>query len=183
MAQYGLSDLVRDMRLATAGANEPAEILRRLTAPARRLALSSVSLEPRFRECDAAQGFAVHCLPEEPDHSLSVVVASLLPGRSLMPHNHKTWALQVGVDSEEVNVSWRRIDDGARPGYAEIEETGRQSIGPGDVVAFMPEDIHSVINESGRLALSLNLYGVSYAYAHSEKFDPVALTARPLLSA
>jgi hypothetical protein len=61
-------------------------------------------------------------------------------------------------------------------------ETGRLSFGPGDVLAFMPEDIHSIVNASSQLALSLNLYGVSYAATQSEKFDPRAQTVKPLLA-
>ena len=179
---YGVDDLVREMRRATATMRRPAEILRHLTAPARRLALEPSLLEERFYDCDPAAGFAVHSLHEEPDHSLSVVLAALLPGRHLPPHNHKTWALQVGIESDSLNLAWRRTDDGSRPGHAELEEAGRLCFGPGDVLAFMPEDIHSIVNTSGRLALSLNLYGVSYVAAHSEKFDPGAQTVKPLLA-
>jgi predicted metal-dependent enzyme (double-stranded beta helix superfamily) len=179
---YGLDDLVREMRRVTAKTKLPAEILRQLTAPARRLALEPSFLEPHFHDCDPAAGFAIHSLHEEADHSLSVVLAALLPGRELPPHNHKTWALQVGIESEALNLAWRRTDDGSRPGHADLDETGRLSFGPGDVLVFMPEDIHSIVNSSSRLALSLNLYGVSYAAAHSEKFDPRAHTVKPLLA-
>jgi predicted metal-dependent enzyme (double-stranded beta helix superfamily) len=179
---YGLDDLVREMRAVTANTTLPADILRHLAAPARRLALEPSLLEPRFYDCDPTLGFAIHSLHEEPDHRLSVVLASLLPGRSLPPHNHKTWALQVGIESDSLNIAWRRTDDGSRPGHAELEETARLRFGRGDVLTFMPEDIHSIVNSSGRLALSLNLYGVSYAAAHSEKFDSLAQTVTPLLA-
>jgi predicted metal-dependent enzyme (double-stranded beta helix superfamily) len=182
MSIYGLADLVQDIRRAAAAARSPTEILRRLIDPARRLALDPSWIEPRFRNCDPRSGFGVTSLHEEDDGSLSVVVAALLPGRSLPPHNHKTWALQAGIEAEEINVAWRRLDDGKRPGYAELAETGRRRFGPGEVLTFQPEDIHSILNESDRVALSLNLYGISYARAHSEKFDPVAHTAKPLLA-
>jgi len=179
---YGLDDLLREMRRVTAKTTLPADILRDLTEPARRLALEPGWLEPQFYDCDPAAGFAIHSLHEEPDHSLSVVLAALLPGRELPPHNHKTWALQVGIESEALNLTWRRTDDGSRPGHADLEEAGRLCFGPGDVLAFMPEDIHSIVNASSRLALSLNLYGVSYAAAHSEKCDLRAHSVKPLLA-
>jgi predicted metal-dependent enzyme (double-stranded beta helix superfamily) len=179
---YGLEDLVQEMRRVSARTRAPAEILRHLTAPARRLALEPGWLAPELLDCDPATGLGIHALHEEADHSLSVVVAGLLPGRDLPPHNHKTWALQVGIASEAVNVTWRRTDAGSRPGYAEIEEKARRTFGPGDVLVFLPEDIHSIVNASDRPALSLNLYGVSYAAAHSEKFDPLAHKVEPLLA-
>jgi len=182
-AEYAPSDLVRDMRRIAARTDDGSEIVRLLRAPARRLALAKGWLEPRFLQRDEAQGFAIYPLHEEPDHRLSVVVASLLPGRGLPPHNHRTWAMQIGIAGRETNVAWRRIDDGSRPGHAEIVEGRRTVFGPGDVIAFTPDDIHSVVNETGEIALSLNLYGLSYGYAHASRFDPIAQTESPLIPA
>ena len=138
-AEYTLGDLVREMRQVAAETDDPAEIAERLRAPARRLALARGWLEPRFFDRDEEQGFGIYSLHEEPDHRLSVVVASLLPGRSLPPHNHRTWALQVGIVGREINVSWRRTDDGSRPGFAEIEEAGRTVFGP--LLVSMQQDL------------------------------------------
>jgi predicted metal-dependent enzyme (double-stranded beta helix superfamily) len=179
---YAPSDLVRDMRKITSRTDDPAEILRRLRDPASRLALSRQWLERRFYGLNEAQGFDIYPLHEEADHTLSVVVASLLPGHSLPPHDHRTWALQVGIEGYDTNIDWRRTDDGSRPGYAVIEEAGRTIFGPGEVVSFMPNDIHSVVNESDQLCLSLNLYGLSYGYTHSRRFDPAARTEGPLIA-
>jgi predicted metal-dependent enzyme (double-stranded beta helix superfamily) len=180
--EYALADLVRDMRAVVADANGPAEIVARLVPPARRLALARGWLEPRFFAADPAQGFGIVALHEAEDHGLFVVVAALLPGRSLPPHNHRTWALQAGIVGTETNVSWRRTDDQTRPGYAVVEEAGRTVFGPGEVVTFLPDDIHSVSNEGREVALSLNLYGLSYPYTGASRFDPVHHTERPLLS-
>ena len=183
MSAYALSDLVRAMRQIAAQANDGAEITTRLKEPARRLALAKEWLEPRFFQGNEAQGFEIFPLHEEPDHRLSVVVASLMPGRSLPPHNHRIWAMQIGIAGYETNVTWRRTDDGSRPGHAEIEEASRTIFGPGDIVAFLPDDIHSVVNASDELALSLNLYGLSYGYTHASRFDPIAKTESPLIPA
>jgi predicted metal-dependent enzyme (double-stranded beta helix superfamily) len=178
---YSLTDLVRAMREVTARTADPDVIVRELGEPARRFARTPACRAPEFRHADATQGFGIFFLNEEPDHTLAVVVASLLPGRSLPPHNHRTWALAVGIDGSETNISWRRLDDGARPGYAEIVETGRQIAGPGDLLTFTPDDIHSVINETGAISLSLNLYGLSFPYTHASRFDPIARTEGPLI--
>jgi predicted metal-dependent enzyme (double-stranded beta helix superfamily) len=183
MKCYSLDDLICDMRQVSAKADNPVEIVRRLQAPARQLALVRDWLEPRFFQCDGAQGFGIYPLHEEADHTFSVVVASLLSGRAIPPHNHRTWALQVGIKGYATNISWRRLDDGSRSGHAEIQEIQRTVFGPGEIVAFMPDDIHSIINESEQLALSLNLYGLSYAYTHASKFDPVTQTEAPLIAA
>jgi predicted metal-dependent enzyme (double-stranded beta helix superfamily) len=178
---FSLADLVRTMREVTARTSDVRVIVRELAEPARRFAETPACRAPEFRSADETQGFGLFFLNEELDHTLAVVVASLLPGRSLPAHNHRTWALAVGIDGSETNISWRRLDDGSRPGYAEIVETGRRIAGPGDILTFTPDDIHSVINETAAISLSLNLYGLSFAYTHASRFDPVARTESPLI--
>lgn len=178
---YSLADLVRDMRRVTAATGDPAAIAAALVEPAARLARATDWIEPRFYSCDAQAGFGITVLHEAPDHTLFVVVAALLPGRSLPPHNHRTWALQAGLVGDEVNVAWRRLDDGSKPGYADIEESGRTAFGPGEVLTFLPADIHSILNTTDETVLSLNMYGLAYGYTHSSKFDPAAKTEEPLV--
>jgi predicted metal-dependent enzyme (double-stranded beta helix superfamily) len=180
-APYSLNELVSEMRRATAASADPAAIVRDLAGPAQRLATAPGWIEPRFYVADESKGFGIVTLHEEPDHTLFVVVAALLPGCSLVPHDHRTWALQVGVAGFETNVAWRRRDDGSRPGYADIVESARRSFGPGEVLTFTPSDIHSILNESGETVLSLNLYGLAYGYTHSRQYDPVAKTEKLLL--
>ena len=41
------------------------------------------------------------------------------------------------MDGPETNVFWKRLDDGAHPGYAELARNGEKVFGPGDVVSFL----------------------------------------------
>ena len=43
-------------------------------------------------------------------------------------------------------MEWRRVDDGSRSGYAELERLGEHIMGAGDTSACKPMDIHSVWN-------------------------------------
>ena len=83
-----------------------------------------------------------------------------------------------GVDGPERNVFWKRLDDGSRPGYAEIVEQGAKVFGPGDVVTFLPDSIHSVANDTDRVTISLHVYGKHVNYTTRSQFDPHAQTAR-----
>jgi len=177
---YRPADLIREMQRIAAASDDPFEIVQRLREPARRLALAADWLEPRFFECDAEQGFGLHLLHEEGDHRLAMLVASWLPGRGVVPHNHGTWAVVCGVKGQETNVFWRRADDRSRPGHAEIVEAGRTICGPGDVVHFLPDDIHSVHNETTEIAVSLHLYGRHINHTVRSKFDPVSEREEPI---
>jgi predicted metal-dependent enzyme (double-stranded beta helix superfamily) len=78
----------------------------------------------------------------------------------------------VGVDGAERNTFWTRLDDGSRPGQAEIRRERDQVLGPGEVVTFQPDAIHSVVNESARVTVSLHVYGKHVNYTTRSQFDP-----------
>src|SRR5262245_1723814 len=156
---YDLKQFVDDLRAITGSTSDEHEIIRRVRPLARDLALARTWLDPRHYECDAAQGFGVHLLHEEADHTLAVFAGSWLPDRGAPPHNHGTWAVVAGVDGLEKNIFWKRVDDGSRPGYAEIRRNGEKLFSSGDVVAFLPHEIHSVVNETGVVPVSFHECG------------------------
>jgi predicted metal-dependent enzyme (double-stranded beta helix superfamily) len=170
---YELRAFITELRDITAATGDPREIVARVRPLARDLAVARTWLEPKHYTCDPAQGFGVHLLHEEPDHTLAVFAVAWLPGRGAPPHNHGTWAVVTGVDGPETNVFWRRVDDGARAGYAEIVEQARKVFGVGEIVTFMPDSIHSVINETSAVTVSLHVYGTHINYTVRSQFDPV----------
>ena len=167
-----LARFVRELRIITARTGDPLAIVLQVNPLVRNLALSKTWLELRHYECDPGQGFGAHLLHEEPDHTLAVFAGAWLPGRGAPPHNHGTWAVVAGVDGAERNMFWTRVDDGARPGYAEIRKEGEQVVGPGDVVTFQPDSIHSVVNDTDRVSVSLHVYGRHVNHTHRSRFDP-----------
>lgn len=132
-----------------------------------------------FYDCDEEQGFGINILHEEPDHTLLVEAIAWLPGRGVKPHDHQTWGVVVGLDGRETNVNWVRRDDGSRAGYADLVPGHEVEVGDGDVVAFLPDDIHSVRNDSDKPTLSLHIYGKSLAHIDRSEFDPEANVQRP----
>jgi predicted metal-dependent enzyme (double-stranded beta helix superfamily) len=167
-----LTRFVHDLRAITLRTGDPREIVERVRPLARTLALSQGWLEEAHRSCDDEQGFGVHLLHEEPDHTLAVIVGAWLPGRGAPPHNHGTWAVVAGVEGVEKNTFWTRVDDGSRPGRAEIRKGAEQLLGPGEVVTFQPDTIHSVDNETARVTLSLHVYGKNVNHTGRSQFDP-----------
>ncbi|MEK9722386.1 MAG: cysteine dioxygenase family protein [Rhodospirillaceae bacterium] len=117
-------------------------------------------------------------LSAEPDDTIVVQTVAWLPGRGVAPHDHQTWGVVVGIEGAERNVNWRRLDDGARPDYAEIEVAEDLTVGNGDVVTLLPDDIHSVRNESEATSLSLHLYGRALSKTERFEFDPITNVRR-----
>ena len=98
---YGLGDYVRNLRAITANETDPVKITDLVAPLARKFAQAPRWFRPEYRRCDAEQGFGLHLLHEEPNHDLAIFVVSWLPDRGTTPHNHKTWAVVVGIEGQE----------------------------------------------------------------------------------
>jgi predicted metal-dependent enzyme (double-stranded beta helix superfamily) len=84
----------------------------------------------------------------------------------------------MGLEGSERNINWRRLDDGSRAGFADLVQHESILVGNGDVLRFMPDDIHSVRNEGDTPSLSLHVYGRSLARVARLEFDPIAKVQR-----
>ena len=78
-ASYGLDDYIADLRRITSETTDESEIFDRLGPLAQRLVADKSWLKPEYCQADAEQGFGVHVLHEEADHSLAVF--TWWPGR------------------------------------------------------------------------------------------------------
>lgn len=177
---YSIPLLVEDLKQICAQAKDEREILNRVRPLARRAALAKDAwLKPQMYEADAEQGFGVHTLHEEPDHTLAIFAVSWLPGRGTPPHDHGTWAVVAGVDGPELNKFFDRVDDGSRTGYAELKKTGEKVFSVGDVVAMPTGAVHVVWNESDAVSVSLHIYGKHINFTERSQYDAEKQTATP----
>jgi predicted metal-dependent enzyme (double-stranded beta helix superfamily) len=170
-APYTLRDYVRDLRTIRASETDPVRITERVAPLARQFAEAGGWFRPEYRQCDAGQGFGVHLLHEEPDHDLAIFAIAWLPGRGTTPHNHKTWAVVVGIEGQELETNYERRDDGLTAGYAELARSGEQIMSAGDVACCYPEHIHAVRNVGEGVALSLHTYGRHINHTGRSEFD------------
>ena len=106
--------------------------------------------------------------------------AAWLPGRGPTPHDHGTWAVVAGVDGAETNISWERLDDGSRPGHASLRKREERIVGPGDVLTFLPGAIHSVVNHTREVTVSLHVYGFNINLTQRAQFDVEQGLERPI---
>lgn len=178
---YTLSQYVADLRTIVAETQGDEAIVERVRPLAQRLALNKDWVDPRYYTCNEEQGFGPHLLHEEPDHTLAVFAIAWLPKRGTPAHDHGTWAVVAGIDGKEKNTFWKRLDDGSRPGYAELKWNGERVYGPGDVVSFLPREIHTVCNDTDAVTLSLHTYGKHFNFTGRSQFDPEQRTETPFV--
>ena len=178
---YSLEQYVNDLRAITAKETDPEKITDLVAPLAKRFAQSAGWFRPEYRECDAEQGFGVHILHEEPNHDLAVFLVSWLPNRGTPPHDHKTWAVVVGMEGEEQEISYDRLDDGATLGFADLRRGGEQVMTAGDIARSYPEHIHRVWNVGKNVSMSLHTYGRHINYTGRSEFDVERKRERPFV--
>lgn len=179
---YSIEQLVTDLKRICAETSDERQIVGRGRALARQAALSKDAwVKQSMYRADAEQGFGVHLIHEEPDHTLAILAVSWLPNRGTPPHNHGTWGIVAGVDGGEENEFFERVDDGSRPGHAELKKIGSKQCDVGDVVAMTSSTIHSVWNKTDNVSLSLHIYGKHINYTGRSQFDLDANTESPFI--
>jgi predicted metal-dependent enzyme (double-stranded beta helix superfamily) len=126
------------------------------------------------------KGSRRYLLQEDPDGRFALYMLALNPGNSTKPHDHTTWAVVVGVEGQELNKVYRRVDDGSREGHAELEPVREVMVEPGTGIALMPEDIHSIHTEGSASTRHLHVYGLALERLDERHgFDLEANTVQP----
>ena len=174
-----IQDLAQDIKSLLSRSSDPDEIGAAVEALARPFVVDQSWVTDESYAVDEDQGIGIHLLHEEPDYRLLIQTVCWLPGRGVKPHDHQTWGVVLGLDGEETNTSWHRIDDGSKPGHAELEVSDSRIMKRGDVVQLRKNDIHSVTNDGEKRSLSLHIYGADIARTNRSEFDPDDKTQRP----
>ena len=168
---YLLQQYIDDLRLIGSETEDEDEIFRRLGPLALKLVAERAWLQPKYYEADESQGFGVHMLHEEADHSLAVFAVNWLPGRGTPPHDHGTLAVVAGIEGIERNIRYSRIDANDRPGYAELEVKKEFDADAGELICIRSGGIHKVTNETDNMTLSLHTYGRHVNFTNRSQFD------------
>lgn len=178
---YDLQAFTAELRQLRDSVADTRKLMTAVAEAGKRFVASRAWLTDAHREVHPKQGIGVHLLHEEPDHSLPIFVVAWAPGRGAPPHNHGkgNWGVIVGVEGAESNTWWRRVDDGSKPGHAEVEPMRTHAILPDQAMTFMPDVLHSVENKADQVTVSLHIYAMHLNHIPREQFDPEAKTVSP----
>ncbi len=95
---------------------------------------------------------------------------------TIMPHDHRMWAVIGVYTGREDNIFWRRL-----PGEAGglIEAAGAKSLGERCAEPLGRDVIHSVTNPLGRLTAAIHVYGGDFYGVERTEWNPENLLERP----
>jgi predicted metal-dependent enzyme (double-stranded beta helix superfamily) len=110
--------------------------------------------------------------------SPELTILNVVWGRrmTIMPHDHRMWAVIGVYTGREDNMFWRRVPGGPA---GLIEAAGAKSLGEGCAEPLGRDVIHSVTNPLGRLTAAIHVYGGDFYGVERTEWDPETLHERP----
>lgn len=158
MAGFDVDELIKDC-IAAAAETEPRLATRDVV---RRVVDDGDEVTRAFAPTEGGLGL-LYNTPE-----LTVINIVWAPGMTLLPHDHRMWAV-IGIYSgREDNRFFRRDpDDSTR-----IVETNDRTLDPGQVVVLGDDTIHSVHNPLDRLTGAIHVYGGDFVRKPRSQWGP-----------
>ena len=97
------------------------------------------------------------------------------PMMTIMPHEHRMWAVIGVYTGAEDNMFWRRIGE---PGSSRVEAAGARSLRVGDAEPLGRDIVHSVTNPIPRLTGAIHVYGGDFVAVERSEWDAETLAER-----
>lgn len=107
---------------------------------------------------------------------LTILNVIWAPWMTLLPHNHKMWAVIGIYTGREDNIFWRRLPAGAS---RTLEAAGAKALCEKDTVELGPDIIHSVTNPIGRLTGAIHIYGGDFFGVERSEWDAETFLEQP----
>lgn len=138
-----------------------------------RLVSNPDAIEERCQR-GGAHGHGRYMLHRAPRFNVTAVVWR--PGDTAKAHNHRTWGMIGAIGNEIQETRFRRLDDGALEGFAELETTAVLVHKPRAVSLLVPpeDDIHEMLNTTPRDTVEIHVYGKDLVDLERLRFDPTA---------
>src|SRR5215470_7688491 len=106
---------------------------------------------------------------------LTILNVIWAPWMTLLPHNHRMWAIIGIYTGREDNIFWRRL-----PGNAgKVEAAGAKALCEKDAQPLGADIIHSVTNPIPRLTGAIHVYGGDFFGVPRSEWDAESLREQP----
>lgn len=171
MAQvYSLQHFIQDMNRIAGAETSPAKIVAVAKPLLAKLVQRPNCIGPEFKK-RGATAYGRYMLHRAPQFNVTAIVWG--PGDIAKAHNHDTWGLVGVVENEIEETRFRRLDDGSKPDFADLEVTSVLKNSAGMVSCLVPpaDDIHEMHNVTNRNTVEIHVYGKDLANLPRLRFD------------
>jgi predicted metal-dependent enzyme (double-stranded beta helix superfamily) len=107
-------------------------------------------------------------------HAQDLTILNVIwaPTMTIMPHDHRMWAVIGLYTGREDNIFWRRIKGDP---HGRVEAVGARALGVRDAEPLGNRIIHSVTNPLPRLTGAIHIYGGDFFATERSEWDPESL--------
>lgn len=106
------------------------------------------------------------------DDDLTIINPNWAPRMSVMPHDHRMWAVIGIFGGQEDNIFYRRRRQTITQQNAKVLEQG-------DTIILGPQAIHSVSNPLDKITAAIHVYGGNFFTKPRSEWDPETLAEMP----
>jgi 3-mercaptopropionate dioxygenase len=119
---------------------------------------------------------------QEPDLCIFTMVVP--PLNSTKVHNHLTDGWVGLVQGEQLERHFRRLDDGARPDFADVRQVEEHAIRLGEItpIEYPGADIHQIVTTSREASVSLHVLFNDLGTVERQTFEPADQRATTFVS-
>ena len=174
---YTLEDFIHDMTDKLKQETDPEKILDQGSALLERLVRNPDCIPPEYRTLSSKSkkghsNYGNYLLYRSPE-GLTIQGVVWPPGGYVPPHDHHTWGMVGVLENVLEETRFRRLDDGSRPDYAQLEKDRIVVTKAGEVGLLIPgvDEIHEIYNGGDRPTVEIHVYGQDQAKLKRCTFD------------
>jgi predicted metal-dependent enzyme (double-stranded beta helix superfamily) len=129
-------------------------------------------LHADFRQPVAGK-FAQYAIYRAADATLSIMAMVVPAGVATPVHDHRAWGLVGVYQGRQREQVYRRLDDGSRPDFADLQRVAENILSPGDITTLLPPegDIHLIETISPEPSISIHVLGNDIGCEHRHRYD------------
>ena len=167
-----LKAFIAEVEQVVATTEDRRDTIARLTPSFATLLGDQSWLHPDFR-LPVAGKFVQYAIYRADDASLSVMAMVVPPGVATPVHDHRAWGLVGVYQGRQREKVYRRVDDGSRSDFADLQQVAENILTPGDITTLVPPegDIHMIETVSDEASISIHVLGNDIGCEHRHRYD------------
>ena len=167
-----LKAFISEVEQVVATSEDRRDTMARLTPSFVALLADPTWLHADFRQPVAGK-FVQYAIYRAEDASLSVMAMVVPPSVATPVHDHRAWGLVGVYQGRQRERVYRRVDDGSRPDFADLQQIAENILSPGDITTLLPPegDIHMIETISAEPSISIHVLGNDIGCEHRHRYD------------